>query len=322
MVTRKNIKHKVLGPDVSVLLSQDEELQRYLFQAFTPVALIFLLVYATLQAGAGQPGMAVLYTIAAIIIAINWWVIRFHHQLTIAANVFTSLGPVVLLPWQINGGLAGSGLMWFPAFIVFALFFVPGRGGSFWILLTYAVSFFLLLLQIQGVLPLPFDLDVMLHFYFVGGITYALSYLFLHSQRIIFDVLKLQMASLKVTEELARVGNWSWDVKSDTVQWSDQLYHTFGMDPHRKITYAYYLKHVHPDDRKLTEETVQDALSDYQPYSLIHRIQHPDGSLIWVHSLGEVMLDTTGRPVRLFGTIQDISERMFMEHELMDSVSK
>ncbi|HTE21633.1 MAG TPA: PAS domain-containing protein [Candidatus Limnocylindria bacterium] len=301
------------------LLSQNEELQRYLFQAFTPVALTFLLVYAVLQARAGVLGLAALYAGTAGIIAANWWAIRFHNRLVIAANVFAALGPVVLLPWQVSGGLANTGLMWFPAYVVFAMFFVPGRGGSFWVICTYAVSFFLLLLQLQGVVPLPYPEDVMLHFYFVGGITFALSLLFLQAQRIIFDVQKLQIRSLKRAEELAGVGSWTWDVRSDIVEWSDQLYRTFGMDPHKKVTYESYLQRVYSDDRQLTEETVQDALSDHQPYSLIHRLERPDGSLVWVHSLGEVMLDTAGKPMRLFGTTQDITERMGKEHELINS---
>jgi PAS domain S-box-containing protein len=294
-------------------------MQRYLFDVFTLIALTFLLVYTFLQAKAGLNELAVLYATAATIIAVNRWAIRYHNRLALAANIFTALGPVVLLPWQISGGIAGTGLLWFPAYTIFAMFFVPGVGGSFWVMFTYGASFFLLILQVQGVFALPYPPEMMVHFYFVGAITYALTYLFLQAQRIIFDVLKMQVASLQRAEELAGVGNWSWDVKSDTVHWSNQVYRTFGVNPRKKVTYDSYLSLIHPKDRKITEQTVREALADYQPYSLVHRVKRPDGTIVWVHSLGEVLLDTAGKPVRLFGTTQDVTERIAKEYELLQS---
>ncbi len=321
-MTDRNMRSKsTLDKELTGLLAQDD-LQRYLFHVFTLVALTFLMVYAVLQAQAGLTGLAILYTGAAAIIAINRWAIRFHNKLAIAANVFASLGPVVLLPWQINGGLAGTGLLWFPVYIIFVMFFVPGWGGSFWVMLTYGLSFFMLLLQLQGVVSFPFKPEVMFHFYFVASIAYALTFLFLHAQRINFDVLRLQLAAHKLAEGVTRGGNWSWNVQNDIVTWSDDVYRVFGVSPHQKITYKSYLEAVHPEDQQITKDTVQDALHDHQPYSLIHRVKRPDGTIIWVHSLGTVMLDAAGKPLRLVGTIQDITDRIDKEAELMSEAAR
>jgi PAS domain S-box-containing protein len=301
-------------------LSQGEELQRHLFHVFTYIALIFLIVYMVLQAQAGLFGLAALYALAAVIIAVNRWMIWYHNKLEIAANVFASLGPVVLLPWQITGGLAGTGLMWFPAYVVFVMFFAPGKWGSFWVMVTYGASFFLLLLQLQGILPFPFNRDVMFHFYFLGGVVYALTFLFLQAQNIIIEVLQLRVASLQSSGELAQTGTWSWDLIRDEVQWSDELYRIFGMRPSTKITFKAYMRWVHPDDRKITNQTVEEARRDHEPFSLIHRVRRPDGSVIWVHSLGEVLLNAAGDAVRMTGTTQDITNRLAKEAELLQKL--
>ncbi|HUS26133.1 MAG TPA: PAS domain-containing protein [Nevskiaceae bacterium] len=291
-------------------LSWDDGLQRYLFQVFTPVALVFLVVYAVLQARAGLFELATLYTVVAAIIAVNQWAIQFHNRLALAANVFAALGPIVLLPWQVTGGISGSGLMWFQAYVIFAMLFVPGRGGSFWVMFTYLASFFLLLLQLQGVLPLTFQTDIMFHFYFVGGISYALTFLFLQAQRIMLDMLKRQLVSLKMKEDMSQIGNWSWEAGRDTIECSDSMYQLLGMQPAR-LTYASFIQMVDPDDRRLAEETVQEALRDHQPFSIMYRVKRQDtGATVWLHGLGSVVLASGGKPLRIVGTTQDITSRI------------
>jgi len=285
--------------------TQGEEFQRYLFDVFTLIALAFLLVYAALQARDKMFSLAILYGLAAAVILLNRWLIRYHNRLTIAANVFAMLGPVVLLPWQVTGGLTGTGLLWFPAYVVFAMLFVPGKWGSFWVMSTYAASFFLLLLQVQGALTMPFNIDMMFHFYFVGGITYAMTFLFVQAQRIIIEVLQMRVASLQAVGEVTPAGSWTWDMARDAVQWS--------IKPGRKITFKAYLKWVHPEDRPLVIQTVDEALRDHQPFSVIHRIKRPDGTMIWVHTLGEVMVGAGGQPVKMVGTSQDITSRLSKE---------
>ncbi|HTE57157.1 MAG TPA: PAS domain-containing protein [Verrucomicrobiae bacterium] len=290
--------------------AQSEEFQRYLFDAFTLIALAFLLVYAILQAKHRIFGLAGVYGLAAGVILVNWWMINYHNRLTIAANVFAALGPIVLLPWQITGGLAHTGLLWFPAYVVFAMLFLPGRWGSFWVACTYAASFFLLILQVQGTLALPFDTDMMFHFYFVGGITYAMTFLFVKAQRIIVEVLQMRVASLRTVGETSLTGSWTWDIARDKAHWSDELYGIYGVKPGRNITYKTYLKWVHSEDRPLVEQTVDEALCDHHPFSVIHRIKRPDDSMIWVHTLGEVMVGAGGDPVKIVGSSQDITSRL------------
>src|SRR5204862_1313398 len=61
---------------------------------------------------------------------------------------------------------------------------------------------------------------------------------------------------------------------------------------------------------------VQRSYQDHQPFQFDHRIACPDGTMRWMHGQGAVILDETGRPVRMLGTGQDITERKRVEEEL------
>lgn len=110
-------------------------------------------------------------------------------------------------------------------------------------------------------------------------------------------------------QQIARLGSWEWDIAADVVTWSPQLYRVFGVPREAKIDYALYMSRIHPEDRALVSETIQRAMDSHATYSVQHRIVLDDGGARVVHSLGEVVLDESGRPVRLIGTAQDVTER-------------
>lgn len=121
-------------------------------------------------------------------------------------------------------------------------------------------------------------------------------------------------ARLAEAQHLARLGSWEWDVVHDRVQWSDEQYRLFGFQPQEStIDYETVLSRVHPEDRARHTAVVQQALRDHLPYDFDHRVVHPDGTVLILHSLGSVTLDESGTPVRLLGTSQDATEQRHME---------
>jgi PAS domain S-box-containing protein len=114
---------------------------------------------------------------------------------------------------------------------------------------------------------------------------------------------------LAEAQHLAHLGSWAWAVGSDVVEWSDVLYQIFGVQPGAPVGYESYLKLIHPDDRERVADTVRQALETRQGYLLEHRIVRPDGLVRHVFSEGDVETDADGRPLRIFGIAQDITER-------------
>jgi PAS domain S-box-containing protein len=128
---------------------------------------------------------------------------------------------------------------------------------------------------------------------------------------------KLQQASLAEAQEIAHIGSWEWDIVSDRVTWSDELYRLWGREPgSEELSYESYLASVHPDDRALAERTVGQAYADRAPFAFEHRVPLPGGGVRCISSRGRVVTDELGAPVRMLGTAQDITERTLHEAEL------
>jgi PAS domain S-box-containing protein len=118
-------------------------------------------------------------------------------------------------------------------------------------------------------------------------------------------------------ELIAQLGSWEWEVQSNRVVWSDELYRIYGMEPQSvELNYQELLSRVHPDDRDLAEGTIRQALKDRQPFQFNHRIIRPDGSIRILEARGKAVLNTGGQLTRLVGTAEDITERRQAEQAL------
>jgi PAS domain S-box-containing protein len=126
--------------------------------------------------------------------------------------------------------------------------------------------------------------------------------------------------SLAEAQRVAHLGNWDWDIVNNRLYWSDEIYRIFGLQPQEfGATYQAFLRSVHPESRQHVQEAVDRALNEKEPYSIDHRILLPDGSERIVHEQAAVTFDEQGRPVRMMGTVQDITERKRVEQELRTS---
>lgn len=134
------------------------------------------------------------------------------------------------------------------------------------------------------------------------------------------EALRQSEAGLAEAQRIARLGNWDWDIETNQLHWSDEIYRIFGLAPQEfGATYEAFLNSVHPDDRSLVERSVNEALYEHKPYSIDHRIVLPDGSERIVHEQAEVTHAQPGQPIRMVGTVQDVTERKQAEDALRQS---
>jgi PAS domain S-box-containing protein len=121
---------------------------------------------------------------------------------------------------------------------------------------------------------------------------------------------------LAESQHLARVGSWEWDAITDQVVWSDELYRLFGLDSRTfPATLAGYLGCIHPDDRGWVAGAIQKTLQAGSSFDHTERIVRPDGEVRFLHSRGRVIRDEAGRPMRMLGACQDVTERCRAEEE-------
>lgn len=123
---------------------------------------------------------------------------------------------------------------------------------------------------------------------------------------------------LEEAQRIAKIGSWSWDIASNRIEWSKQLLVMFGLKKEQfGRSFEEYLELVHPDDKGLISDIIAESLKTGHPFTFDHRIQR-DGKIIWLHSEGQVKL-LNGKPHKLFGTAQDVTQLKNAQQELMSS---
>src|SRR5580704_4025956 len=138
-------------------------------------------------------------------------------------------------------------------------------------------------------------------------------------------------ARLEEAQRVAHVGHWDWNLETGEVIWSDETYRIFGFKPQeRPMDIATVSGLVHPDDREaLYREVDVEVAAGVHPVHE-HRIVRPSGEVRTVHSItsklwsampGDLENGSSGKPHRLFGTVQDITELKHSE-EARHSLSK
>ncbi len=125
---------------------------------------------------------------------------------------------------------------------------------------------------------------------------------------------------LREAQRLANLGSWSWDIKRDRVQWSDQLFDIYGISREGFAgTVEQFLSFVHPDDRAKVEDSIDAALRSGKPFSHEERIVRPNGDTRYLQSIGEVVRGEKGEPIRMLGACLDVTERKQSERALRQS---
>jgi PAS domain S-box-containing protein len=125
------------------------------------------------------------------------------------------------------------------------------------------------------------------------------------------ELLKLGREQLKEAQRIARLGSWTLDLRSSYLEWSDEIFRIFELDPTRfDASYDAFLDAVHPEDREMVNKAYTDSLADHQPYAITHRLLFKDGRVKYVEERCETLYDAEGRPMLSRGTVQDITAAM------------
>jgi diguanylate cyclase (GGDEF)-like protein/PAS domain S-box-containing protein len=131
------------------------------------------------------------------------------------------------------------------------------------------------------------------------------------------EALALSEARLSEAQRIAGVGNWEWNILENKGSYSEEAYRIFGeRSKSLEAAYEAFLEIVHPEDKTFVVSSIETAIATKSPLSIDHRIVYPDGTERFVHEQGEVISDTTGKAVRMVGTVQDITERKRAEEQI------
>jgi PAS domain S-box-containing protein len=130
------------------------------------------------------------------------------------------------------------------------------------------------------------------------------------------EILRESERRLQNAERLAHVGNWQWDIRTNSVSGSGEMFRIFGKPENHIPNYEGFLQDLLPSDRERMQRLIGDSLVSKIGHSMEYQIAHPDGDLRTISCIWEVSLDDEGKPAKIFGTCQDISDSRRAQDEV------
>jgi PAS domain S-box-containing protein len=127
-----------------------------------------------------------------------------------------------------------------------------------------------------------------------------------------------QEVRLEEAQAIAHLGSWDWDLATNKVSGSEELFRIFGVDPTTfNPDFDNFIARIHPEDRPVLQEAIAGMLASGEPYTVEFRVVKPDGTTVNAMGSGRVSLNESGEPGRVVGILQDVTERKSLESQLL-----
>lgn len=139
---------------------------------------------------------------------------------------------------------------------------------------------------------------------------------------VLLDITEIKKAQINLNhaQHLARVGSWEWDLVQNSIYWSDELYEIFGEDKHTyQPTIESYFKYLSAEVAEKVQLSLTSALNGEKPFAMEHKITRADGTARYVFEQASITFDNEQRPIQMYGTTQDITERKEAEEQIRQS---
>lgn len=131
------------------------------------------------------------------------------------------------------------------------------------------------------------------------------------------EALREETERLLKAQRVAKMGFLDWNLKTNDMTWSDQIYDLYGVDKRaNESNIDLTMQLVHPDDLEFVKANLEMAIKGEKEYDIDHRMLRSDGKVIWIHAQAELVRDADGNPESLLGTVVDITERKLAEEAL------
>jgi PAS domain S-box-containing protein len=132
------------------------------------------------------------------------------------------------------------------------------------------------------------------------------------------------VARLNIALEASSIGIWEYDLRTGVVSWDERCAALFGLDGAVQFDSMDDLvtRHIHPDDRGNSQAWMQDAQDDHGQFTYEFRAVRADGAIRWMVSRGRMSVDGSGRPIRVLGTILDVTEARRQAAQRLSAVQR
>ncbi|HZF99779.1 MAG TPA: PAS domain-containing protein, partial [Chitinophagales bacterium] len=129
----------------------------------------------------------------------------------------------------------------------------------------------------------------------------------------------------KQAQAISHMGNWTWSIANNAVEWTDELYRIYGLEPQSEIiSFERFLGFVHPEDVETVTTSIQNALAEKHSFEFTHRVVRDNGDVRVLLAKGEPSI-VGGEVIGMIGTGQDVTEdteRKRSEEKLRESEAR
>ncbi len=148
------------------------------------------------------------------------------------------------------------------------------------------------------------------------------AFLFIYALRLrtVRQMLRKANSRLNEAQRVGGIGNWEWNLEKDTMIWSDNLYSMLGVSSEMPSpSYQDQLALFSTQDSRQLDEVIANAINNAEPYELELSRVRPDGNMLYFLVRGAPETNESGRVIRLYGTMLDITGRKDFEKKLKAS---
>lgn len=137
------------------------------------------------------------------------------------------------------------------------------------------------------------------------------------------DQLERKELELEKAQRIGKMGSWTWNIQDNRLHWSDEVYDLLGLDPETYQPTIEKFRNMLPhDDRKKVLALVKQIKNGGQWQDIELKVNKPDGSDIFIREKGEITFNEQNNPVKVSGTIQDITEQKENEKKLKNAIKE
>ncbi|MCK4704419.1 MAG: PAS domain-containing protein, partial [Gammaproteobacteria bacterium] len=145
----------------------------------------------------------------------------------------------------------------------------------------------------------------------------------INDRKVTEQALKINKERLRRGQIFANIGTWDWNIVTGELFWSERIGPLFGYaEGELETSYDNFLNAIHPDDRQLVIDAVNNCVEHGKPYDIEHRVVWPDGTVRWLHERGAVASDADGKALQMLGVVNDIDDRKKAESALVENEEK
>ena len=124
---------------------------------------------------------------------------------------------------------------------------------------------------------------------------------------------------LRLALDGARLGTWTWYLKTGALAGSPLAFALFGLPADTKFNFEIFLGTLHPDDRAMVDAAMKRTLAEHVEYDVEYRCIWPDGTEHWIAAKGRAYQDADGEDIRVGGIVFDVTDRRQAEAALRES---